>query len=183
MPNGPFDETRPIPTRQPVSAGRFGSRELVLKSKSHHWPARREFVRLPHAAHRPPFRPGSAIASTAPCPASGRDTALPGRTSLGRERPTHRHAPEDATGRLPRPITHRAGLQGRGFLSLGSRKAGRPAASKPGRGAGRRQRAARRDHERGTRSGGTRGSPQRPLPWRASRRADEEFNVPTRADA
>ena len=63
-------------------------------------------------------------------------------------------------GRLPRPSTHRAGLQGRGFLSLGSRKAGRPAASETGRGAGRMQRASRRDHERGTRSVGTRGGPQ-----------------------
>src|SRR5262245_46374934 len=52
----PFDETRPTPTRQPVMAGRFRSRELVLKSKSHNWPTRREFVRLSHAAHRPRLR-------------------------------------------------------------------------------------------------------------------------------
>ena len=43
---------RPTPTRQPASAGRFEFRELVSKSKSHHWPARRGFVRLPHAALR-----------------------------------------------------------------------------------------------------------------------------------
>ena len=57
--NRPFDETSPTPTRQPASVGRFGSREFVSKSKSHSWPARRGFVRLPHSPHRllvPPAR-------------------------------------------------------------------------------------------------------------------------------
>ena len=65
----------------------------------------------------------AAIAPTAPCPAPGRGAALPGRTSLRRERPTHRQAPGGATGAPSETHDAQFGPQGRGFLSVGERKA------------------------------------------------------------
>src|SRR5262249_12324943 len=46
----PLDETRRAPPRRPSRTGRFPSHELVSKSKSHPWPARRGLVRLPRVA-------------------------------------------------------------------------------------------------------------------------------------
>src|SRR5271166_5524420 len=112
----PFDETRPTPTRQPASVGRFGSRELVSKSKSHSWPARREFVRLPDSPHRLLVPPAKAQPSN---PDAGLPSDRPGTFPGGRSffRSAHRIGMcwKAQPLRLSFPTTHRLQPRGQEF--------------------------------------------------------------------